>query len=75
MLKLLSVASLILSLVALRDVWERIDQDVPKILWTVMVLVPLLGPAFWYYVQYAAPRARALERSRRAPRPPRRIDP
>ena len=74
MSKLLALASLILTLFALRDVWEKIEHDVPRMLWTVCVLVPLFGPAFWYYVQYYAPKEKALERARRG-LPPRRTPP
>jgi len=63
---LLYVLILAADILAISDIMGKLRGNVERFLWVVCVIcLPLLGAGFWIYVQYAAPRAKRLEREKR----------
>lgn len=51
---------------AVMDIVRKLRGTVERTLWIVCaVMVPVIGPAYWVYVQYSAPEARRIEREER----------
>lgn len=51
---------------AVMDIVRKLRGTVERTLWIICaVMVPVLGPAYWIYVQYSAPEARRIEREER----------
>ncbi|HNM46041.1 MAG TPA: PLD nuclease N-terminal domain-containing protein [Candidatus Sumerlaeota bacterium] len=64
---LLYVAVIVLDILVIADVLRTFRSGVARALWIVFVLaLPLFGAGVWYYVQYVAPKAKRMERERRA---------
>lgn len=57
------VVAFVAALVAIGDIWSTLRGRVEKALWTVAALMlPLFGPALWYYVRYVAPEEKRRRR-------------
>ncbi len=65
MIDVLAICYLTVVLVAVSDVMRLLKGDTERLLWVIaIVLVPVAGPAYWYYVQYGrlgAERRRRLQ--------------
>jgi len=50
---LLSILALVAAVWAVSDVLRTLPASVPRNLWLFAVIViPVLGPAYWYYIQH-----------------------
>ncbi|MBI1289867.1 hypothetical protein GC173_01300 [bacterium] len=63
---LLYIVSLLAMIWAVSDVLRLMPAGVARNLWLfAVIVVPILGPLYWYYIQHIEVKRRRVERERR----------